>query len=329
MYDRRRIEQNKINLIQKSLYEAYFYGQPFEHVYRSHFGSTHWNYCLLFTRLVSLLFFLSIGCIWNYIKEDGYNYRYFTQWNLDWICVYFLLATFASIVGIRNDRKLTQTSPIEESSLSKWPQWIGVVSNATQVIFVVTGASAMFVTVVDFGLLNPEFKFWNVSEHFMTSIAILLELSLNSIPVRTEHVVFNVAWALTYLLFIWPAVTLNTVRDWPYDFLKTNSSSSYVWYTILVVINVIFYFIWYGVYLLKERYLVTKACPPETYLDVTKSGVEVVNQVSPRREGQLLVDEDVEAQGQKIGGTALAGGSYAAVHGPMRTINEIDEQHGL
>lgn len=332
-YNRQRIELNKLNLIKKSLYEAFFYGQPFEYVYRSHLGTIQWNCCLLFTRLASLVFFLSVGCIWNYIQEDGFNYRYFTQWNIDWICVYFLLATFASVIGIINDFNLTKiSSSVGESSFSKWSEWISVVSNATQVIFVVTGASAMFVTVVNFGLLNSQFKFWNVSNHFVTSLAILLELSLNSIPVRREHVVFNVAWALTYLLFIWPAVTLNTVREWPYDFLKTNAASSYVWYSILVVINVVFYFLWYGIFLLKERYLVTRPSPPETsssYQDDTTSGVEVVTHVSPHREGRLLLDKDVEAQGPTLGGKAAGdGGSYAAVHGPMRTDNEI-EIHGL
>ena len=64
----------------------------------------HWsNKLLLSTRLASLFFFLSVSCIWMYIRSEGHSYYFFTTWNVELLCVYFLLASYSSLRGICYD----------------------------------------------------------------------------------------------------------------------------------------------------------------------------------------------------------------------------------
>jgi hypothetical protein len=62
---------------------------------------------------------------------------------------------------------------------------------------------------------------------------------------RFEHIVLNLSWALLYLIFIWPVVAGGALSHWPYFFLDTDSASVYAWYTILYVVDVIFFIIFW------------------------------------------------------------------------------------
>ncbi len=294
-HNRSRILKNSDRANSISLFDSFFNGQPFEHVYQSRVGGFKWNVILLCTRLVSFLFFVAIPCIWNYVKNDGYNYKYFTQWNIDLITSYFFLATICSAIGIYHDQKRQKDERNVSSvdfhlinTLQPWSKSVEILSNGTQVLFEVAGGSALFVTVITFILLDPEFVFWNVSEHFVTSLALLLELSLNSLVIRWEHLTFNLSWALLYLIFIWPAVSLSTVNNWPYDFLYTDSKAAFIWYTILFVANVLFYMIWWGLSKLKAKYLMRLNNSQESRPNSAREGGGIGSK--RRSEADLMID---------------------------------------
>lgn len=264
LHNRKRLILNK-DREPLNLFHSYLNSKCFEDVYHSHIGTLQWNIVLLLWRLGCFLFFLIVPCIENYADENGYNYKYFTQWNIDWIVVYYMMATSLSIVGVYSEiyssKNLDQGSdePLsgdefatkKKSSTVEWSYTFQVLGHATHVLFEIAGGSALFVTVIDFTLLGGRFTFMNTSLHFVTSLSLLTELCLNSIEVRWEHLLLNLGWALFYLIFIWPAVSLNTVKEWPYGFLDTSSPSCFAWYTFLFIVNVLFYSFWYGFYRLK------------------------------------------------------------------------------
>lgn len=229
---------------------SFFHGKPFEATYQSGLVvGTNGCYVLLAIRLCALFFFLAIPFLWGYIREDGGGAHYFTTWNIDLITLYFFLASICSVFGIAYgpSNPVSDSLPVT-SSLNHTSVWSSHVINfgyAVQILFEVTGGTAFFVTVIDFAALDHKFGFWNVVQHFITSLMMLMELLVNHIPVRPEHFSINLTWALCYLIFIWPVVASHVLSDWPYFFLATYSSGSFGWYTVLYIVDIIFYFVFW------------------------------------------------------------------------------------
>ena len=82
-----------------------------------------------------------------------------------------------------------------------------------------------------------------------------MEVFLNKIPVRWEHVIANLLWAALYIFFIIPVKMEGAIHSWPYDFLNLYSASCIIWYTILFVVNIIVYLVWYGLDRLVNKYI--------------------------------------------------------------------------
>ena len=80
--------------------------EPFSMIAATDLDERRWrkeafmNKVLLFTRTASLCYLLSISCIWLYVRTEGKAYYFFTVWNVDLLCVYFLLATYCSLRGM-------------------------------------------------------------------------------------------------------------------------------------------------------------------------------------------------------------------------------------
>jgi hypothetical protein len=237
----------------------------FEDAFESY--SPAMSYVLLITRFLSFGYILGVGVIASYIKNNGYIWFYFTFWNLELLSVFYLLAMSCSILGIwtrdSDTIRLPRKYDVEEASISSvksisWSADIVRLGFATQVFFEVCGGTAIFITVVAFIFLDRSFSFWNVTHHFITTMSLLLEMSLNRIPVRLDHFAYNISWSMLYLIFIWPLVVLGNIKSWPYFFLAVDTPSCYAWYTGFVVAIVVFYLIFYGlssaIFLLKDRF---------------------------------------------------------------------------
>ena len=246
--------------------EDYFSGKAFERSYQS-FRGIRWTGLLLFWRFAFLCYFCGVVFIFGYIAYHGRLYYFFTIWNIQIISLYYLLAFIASCIGFyddyqreNSDLRGTMSSqgdrPLYYSTEnSNWSDATIVLGNSVQILFSVVGSSALFITIVDFIILNPCFYFWNISMHLITSISFIIEMSLNSMQVRWEHVLLTLSWCLLYLCFIWPVVMTDLVHQWPYDFLALNTPNCFIWYSGLLLLNMCFYALWWGIAKLKIRYL--------------------------------------------------------------------------
>lgn len=238
-------------------FALYFQGDSFESTYQSCWG--HWGmYLLLIIRILAFAYIFGISFIINELN-DPMSTIFFTTWNVELLSLYFFLAIISSFIGICNDHKMQDHKNIRRGDLAHpinfWKRRVLKLGWAVQILFEVSAASAFFVTVIAFGVLDPKFRFWNVSVHFVTSMSMVAELLLNNINVRWEHVLINLTWALMYLIFCWPMVRLGALEKWPYFFLKTKTTSVFIWYIILIAVNIIFYYLLWTLSYLKYLFL--------------------------------------------------------------------------
>ena len=247
----------------RSLLELYFSPVPFQYTYAS-VNAYGGNILLLCTRIASFCYIFGISGLWNFINNDWSDLFYFTLWNVLMISAYYAMAIAASIIGlVYGDAFVKQenaehptsgwfTTAAVGSEGAYWSAHVLRLSLFMQILFEVAGASAFFVTVVAFSVLNPDFVFWNVNVHFLTSMTFLLEMSQNSMIVRWHHVLLNMLWALIYLFYIWPAVATHKVTNWPYDFLDTSNAGCFAWYFVLFFADALFYMLLY--YISRMKY---------------------------------------------------------------------------
>jgi hypothetical protein len=225
----------------------------FENTYESH--SPLLTSVLFCTRLLSLGYVLGISVVAEELitKTDGMFF--FTNWNTKLISLYFLLTCICSIRGyIQQQAGIIQPSRGVSGNDDRMSSLNLLYARTVQCLFEVCGGTAILVTVVAFGLLDPSFTFWNVSCHFVTLVTLLVEMMLNNVFVRINHIVLNVTWACVYMAFVW-IVVYTEHREWPYFFLQTSSSVCYFHYSGLVIADLFFYFIWWSLSQLKLRVL--------------------------------------------------------------------------
>ena len=220
----------------------------FEDTYESYLPNA--KYLLFITRVLSLGFILGVSVIANYILVGRNQWFYFTLWNAELTSVYFLLAVTCSIIGfLYGSKPLSNLCVVKMTSASSarilWSAEVCRFAHIVRILFEVCGGNALLVMAVAFILLNPEFKFWNVAVHFVVALSLVVEMFMNNMYVRFDHFPLNLAWPALFLIFIWPIVYTG-IRDWPYYFLETDTSYCFLYYTGLLIVNLIFYYIWYG-----------------------------------------------------------------------------------
>jgi hypothetical protein len=210
------------------------------------------KYVLLATRFLSLGYILGVSVIANYVITGGFKWFYFTLWNGELLSIYYVLALACSMTGLCCKPRIISSDDedIVDEEI-KWSNHTNRLGRVTHVLFEVCGGSAVLVTVVNFVLINPRFSFWDITSHFVPLMTLVIELFLNNMYLRVDHYVFNISWAWLYLIFIWPLVVLKGISFWPYAFLALDTNNCYLNYTILMVIDVIFYFVFYGLSTLK------------------------------------------------------------------------------
>lgn len=252
---------------QPSILQAYFAVLPFQFTYQS-LNPYGGRLLLLITRLMSLGYIFGIPGLWNFINHDFNNLFYFTHWNILMISTYYACAISSSVIGFLYNQKLRSGSGVADNSWMAvespistpeddvfWSAHVKRLGFVIQILFEVAGGSALFVTVVAFSFLNPNFEFWNVSDHFVTSMTFLVEMAQNTMIIRWHHVLLNMFWAMLYLFYIWPAVGSGAVTDWPYSFLNTANAGCFGWYFMLFFGNAVFYTLWYSLSRVKYEYI--------------------------------------------------------------------------
>lgn len=225
----------------------------FEDTYESYVPNA--KYVLFTTRTLSLFYICGISVIANYVLRNRNQWFYFTLWNAQLIALYFFLAVSCSIIGFiygnKSNSNLCVVKVTNESSTRiVWSAEITRFAHIVRILFEVCGGNSFLVIAVAFILLDHDFEFWNVSVHFVTTVSLLVEMFFNNIYVRFDHFPLNLAWPALFLIFIWPIV-FTGVREWPYFFLRTDTYYCFLYYNGLLVINLFFYYLWYGLSELK------------------------------------------------------------------------------
>lgn len=216
-----------------------------------------WNWLLLLTRLIFMLFFVGVGTAWHFeVFPKGWNY--FTNWNLTIIAFYYTLAFICSLLGF-----LYRVHNVTNSgSTGNHPYyWVrdeevkresrrGIdmftlhrLSVVVHILFEMMGATALMITTVNFILLNPQLVFWNMTAHLFTTCSFLVEMSLTRMPVYLLHIPYMLTWSAIFCSFTWIIVAVN-VRYWPYPFMPAGDITCLLWYTGLIVSIYLFYYLW-------------------------------------------------------------------------------------
>lgn len=265
---RRRSETPIYGRNRLNIWQRFFYGYPYEFVYQSSwkglFGNYISMYLLLVWRICAFLYFFGIVFLWNYIRTNGSNAYFFSLWNINLITSYYFLTVVASLIGVRHHQRyidhqetLITSSDANPDSYNYWSNSLTQFGYIVQILYEITGSTAFFITFVTFMTLDSGMLFWNLNDHFVTTSSVLVELLLSRLVIRWEHVIFTIIWGLMYLIFIWPMVVLGVLSDWPYHFLKTDTSMVFFWYFALVAFLIFFYIIFVFLGWLKESFILS------------------------------------------------------------------------
>lgn len=198
---------------------------------------------LMCTRLASAAVFLGLGVTVNAQLNDGnFDIKFFTNWNVLLVSMYYVLASAASISEARSP---SATVADEEQRSSQF-------AVVLHVLFEVAGSTAFLITVVNFLFLDQDVRdLENTVCHLATSCSFIIEAILNSFAITRAHFIFLILWYLFYISVIWTCVAFSAVQNWPYDFLDTSTPYCFAWYTGLLVAASFFYYLFYVLNMLK------------------------------------------------------------------------------
>jgi hypothetical protein len=230
-----------------STFGLYFTGPSFEKTYLSY--GRFWMYVLLLLRFCAFVYFLAIAFIWNLDLEGGRNAIFFSLWHIFFIAFYFFMATIASMIGVtfEEDRRASVNALTSSmrSTRSYWSATTLGFATAIQILFEVAGGTAFFITLSVYLVLQKDFTFWNVTQHLVISLIFVVELFLNRIRIRWEHIVLNETWLLIYLIVIWPVVVRGDWPVFPYGFLNTAGQNALIFYSVGVAVSCAMYLAWW------------------------------------------------------------------------------------
>ena len=186
----------------------------------------------------------------NFARDEVQgHWQFFTNWNVGLIAGYYTLTTAASVHYIRLIRSVS--SDAERASDSSMLVLLAdldttryrIIGTFLSVYCCIASVTAFFVTTVNFVLLDPTPRFYNMTAHLFTSVSFFVELSLNSIEFKKNEIILNISWVMLWLVVIWPVVWLGVKPDWPYDFMDSSTPAVFLWFQILFVVYFIIYYI--------------------------------------------------------------------------------------
>ena len=223
--------------------------RQFEDTYESY--SPPIKYVLFMTRLLSLGYVCGISVSANYATNGRNQWYYFAMWNAELISIYFFLGVGCSILGfIYGNNSVSNACVVkmtnESSTRIVWSSEINRFAHLIHILLEVCGGNSLIIMAVAFVVLDQKFEFWNISMNFVPALTMLVELFLNNIYVRFDHFPLNLTWPALYLIFLWPAVYYGDFEQFPYFFLQTDTRYCFPYYTALLLLNFLFFYIWYG-----------------------------------------------------------------------------------
>jgi hypothetical protein len=292
----------------------------FEDTYQSFYPGL--KYLLFVTRFLSFCYICGVSVIANYAERTSFTWFFFTTWNVQLISFYFLFALSASIIGFIHDGKSNASGntgclnyDIEGGEEPKgrrkiWSQHTINFGYVIHILFEVCSGTAVLVTLVAFIAINSSSSFWNVAVHLMNVLVMILELFLNNMYLRLDHIPYNLTWAFIYVIFMWSIVVMGNITFWPYPFLAVDTYYSFFFYTGTIVADIVAYIIFFLLALAKFH--IREALGLPTKLNIYEGSDETDPYVSNKpvisRENVVVVvepleDQKDENQGYSAGGT--------------------------
>jgi hypothetical protein len=236
--------------------QTFFSGPSLERAYLS----TASTYCSLFIlflfRIFALAYLMAIAFVWNLAKSEGRNAITFSLWQICLVLVYFLVSGVASLIGLLWERERRRWSAQQRgvSEAVFWSPDALRLATTAQILFEIAGGSSFFVTLAVFVNMpgSHDWKFWNVTEHLVPSLLLVVDMFLNKLSVRWEHIVLNESWQLIYLILLWSTVSTQSSMKYPYGFMSTTSADALTKYSISAAISCAMYLAWGALGMVKK-----------------------------------------------------------------------------
>ena len=148
-----------------------------ERTYRS--LSVSFDYILLFTRLVSFAYLLGVPLVFGTLTYNtAINIWYsFRMWNCMFVELFFLFSLVNSVIGLFFPE--TMRCCLTNSAA---PGYYGYAS-FMQMLFVISGATSLFIAVVMFWLQDNSTSLLNLSFNVVPMIFMVVEVRRNAAPV--------------------------------------------------------------------------------------------------------------------------------------------------
>jgi hypothetical protein len=246
---------------------------------------------LIFTRWSSFFYMLIVACI-IMGNEDPKAFRYFPNWNSVMVSAYFLCAAIcSSLQFLSNSRVVTLPGYKFSTRLSM----------TTRLLYEVSGATAILVLVLSYGYVEGSLSSRN-SPYLVSTLLLILDMVLNRMNVRFSQYPANIAWAVFYLLVVWPAVFSGNYENWPYRFLRTDSAACFGNYAALFLWDFFFYLIWYSMHIVRDKVYEKVSSPHEHSSDhgegdsFDQGDIDVAQSVSLHHpyDDPVVADYDIE-----------------------------------
>eukprot|EP01094_Clydonella_sp_ATCC50884_P020189 TRINITY_DN4143_c1_g1_i1.p1 TRINITY_DN4143_c1_g1~~TRINITY_DN4143_c1_g1_i1.p1 ORF type:complete len:355 (-),score=102.01 TRINITY_DN4143_c1_g1_i1:88-1035(-) len=173
-------------------------------------------------------------------------YSYYTVWNFTLLFVYFATASIWTVLHMRRATSDTLTLYLGNFLVVAFNVELACVFLVDSVTWCI-----LFPGAVASGNTSMLVNFESITEHGLNGVFMLIEFSLNHIPIVPFHAAHMMVWAGTYMCFSWVFYVATGI--WRYDFLNIFSPWSPFWYTLVAGAHIVYFFILYGVHLLKLK----------------------------------------------------------------------------
>jgi len=181
------------------------------------------------------------------------NLRFYTTWNYLLLTIYFAIGSWYSLRAFIFFKRHGHFHSLEE---------IGALGNIFIVLHQLCCTMTILVDIILWGVMLPLlistgsptddiFNFWSYTQHAINFIFVLIEFLFCQLPWHKLHSLFALIWAGYYIIFSWIYYEFEAV--WAYPFLEPRVWTAPLWYLGLAICHVLFFFVWYLFFRLRDR----------------------------------------------------------------------------
>jgi len=199
---------------------------------------------------------------------------FFTMWNYCMFTLYFLFVFIASAVFLvktmMSDKNLAHSVAKSYIDEDEEPRLIlRVAAKTLWIAFEICCTLVFLVDITVWAILLPNAEdtnsgstvgdivnFYSFNVHASNALFMMFEMFWNRLSFTPSHLLFVLLWALVYAMWSW--VWFAWKGLWVYFFVDTEQNTAAGWYLLLLAMHSVFFFMVYGFWLLKEKYIHNK-----------------------------------------------------------------------